>query len=228
MRDNQRRSRARRDELLHDLQQRLDEHERHGVQATVEMQQAARHAARENERLRALLRRKGVSDAEVEESLRLADPDPVDDKLVRNRRKGRASTAPRTPRLSSVAASLNVGQPETPAGSYPPRPLSGSSPGSTGGFSPLLEPPVMPREDHKPTSFAHWPGSSETTPSHLADPDVGRKSGTETSCDVAAAILASMQGHGDTGRARVVLGCTGPSSCTVKNTRVFDLLDEAA
>jgi hypothetical protein len=43
---------------------------------------------------------------------------------------------------------------------------------------------------------------------------------------VAATILASMQGHGDTTQAWAALGCSGPSDCTVKNTRVLELLDE--
>ncbi|KAK3933919.1 hypothetical protein QBC46DRAFT_400959 [Diplogelasinospora grovesii] len=94
VRDNQRRFRARRDELLRDLQQRLDEHERLGIQATLEMQQAARHVARENERLRALLLRKGVSDAEVEEFLRCGDPNPVDDKPVHHQLARRAGAVP--------------------------------------------------------------------------------------------------------------------------------------
>ena len=76
------------------------------------------------------------------------------------------------------------------------------------------------------TFLGDWPGSGDTTTSYLTDPDVRYKSGMETSCEVVAAILANMYGYVDTSRVRVVLGCTGPSDYVIKNTRVFDLLDE--
>jgi len=49
----------------------------------------------------------------------------------------------------------------------------------------------------------------------------------ETSYKVVATILANIQGHADTTRIQVVLGYTGLNDYTIKNTRVFDLLDEA-
>lgn len=55
----------------------------------------------------------------------------------------------------------------------------------------------------------------------------GVESALETSCDTAATILADFQGHGDTGRARVALGCVSNKSCIVKNTEVFRLIDES-
>lgn len=212
---------------MRDLQQRLDEHERRGVQATLEMQQAARHAARENEKLRALLLRKGVSDAEVQEFLRHEDPNNVDDRRNRQQLTARPPAASGTPGVSSVAALLNGQQLGTPPRSRHLGPLPGSSHGRRDANSSLLEQPVMPREDETTPSWAEWPGPSEATSSHLSDPVGCHESGMETSCDVAAAILADMQGHGDTSRVRVVLGCTQPGECIVKNTRVFDLLDEA-
>ncbi|KAM4058781.1 hypothetical protein HRG_014746 [Hirsutella rhossiliensis] len=47
----------------------------------------------------------------------------------------------------------------------------------------------------------------------------------ETSCDVAAAILVQLHDQTDSVGARVALGCTGTSSCSVKNTRIFQLMD---
>ncbi|OIW32812.1 hypothetical protein CONLIGDRAFT_153727 [Coniochaeta ligniaria NRRL 30616] len=229
VRENQRRSRARRDELLRDLQQRLDEHERLGFQATLEMQQAALQVARENESLRTLLLQKGVSDAEVAEFLRHGGPTPVDDiQLVQTRLPCRARATTSIPRVASVTALLNPDQPKTPpAYSRLPETLPRSPPRTNEGISQGIEPPATPSLDDTPASTAAWPSTGESTPLQLPEPDIGRNSGMETSCDVAAAILANMQGHEDTSRARVVLGCTSPSNCIVKNTRVFDLLDEA-
>ncbi|OIW25738.1 hypothetical protein CONLIGDRAFT_708505 [Coniochaeta ligniaria NRRL 30616] len=205
-RDNQRSSRARRKELIDELQQRLAVHERRGVQATLEMQQAARRVAQENERLRALLMRKGVTKDEVEEWLHGSPEAAVDWR----RPVGRP---PPTPAPSSTW--------------YPPGPLSASSftsadsvPRSGRSFAP-------PDEGHTSVSPASLVGSGEPTATSLAERVATCcTSGTETSCEVAAAILANMQGHGDPSRARAALGCTGPSDCTVKNTRVLELLDE--
>ncbi|KAK1774695.1 hypothetical protein QBC45DRAFT_424143 [Copromyces sp. CBS 386.78] len=227
VRENQRRSRARREELMRDLQRRLDEQERLGVQATIEMQQAARQVSHENERLRALLFQKGVSNAEVEEFLGRGDPGPIDAQLVQNCLVTRASTASSTPRVSSVTALLNVEQPKKPARNCNLESLCENPPRRKEENSRLFEPIGTPHEDDTPSFLGDWPRSSETSPSHLPDPDVRYESGMETSCDVAAAILANMHGHADTSRVRVILGCTGPSDCIVKNTRVFDLLDEA-
>lgn len=195
---------------MRDLQRRLDEQERLGAQATFEMQQAARQVAHENKRLRALLSQKGVSDAEVDEFLGRGDPSLIDNQQVQNR------LVP------------NAEQPKTPARSCNLELLCENPPRRTEENSRLREPIGPPDEDDTPTVLNDWPCSSETSSSHLADPDVCYNSGMETSCDVAAAILANMHGHADTSRIRVVLGCTGPSDCIVKNTRVFDLLDEAA
>lgn len=65
-RENQRRSRARRREYVEDLQRRLQEYERRGVEATLQMQQAAKAVALENEMLRGLLHARGVSQHDID------------------------------------------------------------------------------------------------------------------------------------------------------------------
>ncbi|QUC22581.1 uncharacterized protein UV8b_06822 [Ustilaginoidea virens] len=62
IRDNQRRSRARRREYLQELEQRLRVCELQGVEASAEVQMAARRVANENRQLRELLNRCGVSE----------------------------------------------------------------------------------------------------------------------------------------------------------------------
>lgn len=65
IRDNQRRSRARRKEYLSELESKLSHCERVGVEASAEIQSAARKVLEENHRLRGLLRRYGIREEEI-------------------------------------------------------------------------------------------------------------------------------------------------------------------
>ncbi|KJK82885.1 hypothetical protein H634G_02022 [Metarhizium anisopliae BRIP 53293] len=69
IRDNQRRSRARRKEYVENLERKVQEYERRGVEATLEMQQAARTVAVENARLKMMLASLGVSEGDVDDFL---------------------------------------------------------------------------------------------------------------------------------------------------------------
>jgi hypothetical protein len=66
IRDNQRRSRARRKEYLQELEARLRQCELHGIEASAEIQMAARKVADENKKLRALLAQHGIRDDTIE------------------------------------------------------------------------------------------------------------------------------------------------------------------
>ncbi|KAL2070752.1 hypothetical protein VTL71DRAFT_13778 [Oculimacula yallundae] len=66
IRDNQRRSRARRKEYLQELETRLRQCELLGVEASSEIQTAARRVAEENRQLRTLLLQHGVKDEGIE------------------------------------------------------------------------------------------------------------------------------------------------------------------
>jgi hypothetical protein len=69
VRENQRRSRHRRKELVSELQQRISNYEQKEVQATILVQTAARKVDRQNAQLRKLLGIKGVSSEEIDEFL---------------------------------------------------------------------------------------------------------------------------------------------------------------
>ncbi|KAJ4989597.1 hypothetical protein SVAN01_04974 [Stagonosporopsis vannaccii] len=69
IRNNQRRSRTRRRELINDLQSRVQEFELRGVAAAQGIQRAARKVAEENSRLRSLLARHSVSREEADSYL---------------------------------------------------------------------------------------------------------------------------------------------------------------
>ncbi|KAM0717439.1 hypothetical protein Q7P37_007291 [Cladosporium fusiforme] len=66
IRDNQRRSRARRSEYLKDLESRYRNCEQVGVSASAEIQAAAKSVVEENRRLRNLLKAYGIPDAEID------------------------------------------------------------------------------------------------------------------------------------------------------------------
>ncbi|KAF9874903.1 hypothetical protein CkaCkLH20_07597 [Colletotrichum karsti] len=75
IRDNQRRSRARHKEFVDELQRKVQEYEKRGVEATVQMQKAARDVSIENARLKSLLASRGVSAEQIEAYLRSFDDD---------------------------------------------------------------------------------------------------------------------------------------------------------
>ncbi|KAF1924266.1 uncharacterized protein M421DRAFT_294590 [Didymella exigua CBS 183.55] len=65
IRDNQRRSRARRKEYLQELEAKLRGCEQVGIETSTEIQGAARKVLDENRKLRSLLLERGVSDADI-------------------------------------------------------------------------------------------------------------------------------------------------------------------
>ncbi|KAG9247370.1 hypothetical protein BJ878DRAFT_190959 [Calycina marina] len=69
IRENQRRSRARRKEYLGEVEARLQQCERLGVAASSDIQMVARRVAEENSQLRELLAKHGIGNDEVEEHL---------------------------------------------------------------------------------------------------------------------------------------------------------------
>ncbi|KAI5805214.1 hypothetical protein EDC01DRAFT_642629 [Geopyxis carbonaria] len=73
LRENQRRSRLRKKEYLASLEARFRDCQRTGIEASVEIQNAAKRVVRENQKLRGLLRIRGVPDSEVELWLRSGD-----------------------------------------------------------------------------------------------------------------------------------------------------------
>ncbi|KAI0013107.1 hypothetical protein F4779DRAFT_477152 [Xylariaceae sp. FL0662B] len=75
VRDNQRRSRARRKEYVQELEKRVRMCELQGVEASFEIQQAARRVANDNKKLRTLLNNHGLSNESIDGFLRNGDGD---------------------------------------------------------------------------------------------------------------------------------------------------------
>ena len=70
VRNNQRRSRARRKEYLSEIEAKLRQYDSRGIEVTAEVQRAARGVISENRKLRRLLAHHGVADEQVESYLR--------------------------------------------------------------------------------------------------------------------------------------------------------------
>ena len=239
IRDNQRRSRARRKELIDDLKQRLRVFENEGAQATVEVQIAAQKVAKENDVLRSLLREHGVTDLEIEDSIRskLFPSDvPSAEKswlkakelssqllLPQDIRSGRLSnprfvdgrpsklvTQDDTHMTTSTTLSHQVYQGDMVTTSQAPSP--GSTKSCPQWHDTLTTAPLY-------NDVAIQPIEAQEVDSHRHSAD------DTTSCEIAASIIASMRGHVDAEEARAELGCSSSLSCMVKNTTIFQRMD---
>ncbi|KAI1394080.1 uncharacterized protein F4822DRAFT_36209 [Hypoxylon trugodes] len=77
LRDNQRKSRARRKEYVNSIERQLRDYHRRGVESTAEIQRAARRVAEENKKMRALLNRIGFDDGSISCFLQTGSLDPA-------------------------------------------------------------------------------------------------------------------------------------------------------
>ncbi|KAF3169460.1 hypothetical protein EYR41_007678 [Orbilia oligospora] len=205
IRNNQRRSRAKHKELVNSLQQRLREYEAQSIQASAEMQRAARKVALENKRLRMLLQQKGVSSAEV-------------DRYVSSFESGLQFEAPRD-LVSRHRKSQNFALNEI----Y--QKVVSHSPGSSeneGVPSNMDDGVVTLGSKNMTLGDTIAKSRCEGIESSTSPAD----SGFETSCEKAADIILQMRGDDDEQSVFSRLGCGRPGSCTMRNTTIFQLLDE--
>ncbi|KAK6516137.1 hypothetical protein TWF506_006047 [Arthrobotrys conoides] len=202
IRDNQRRSRANKKEYVASLEQKLAEYNARGVQATIEMQTAARAVALENERLRRLLDEVGVSSERINSYLQSfsVSPEPQAQKLE-------------IPQSIQCEKSPGVTQP-----------CAGPCGGSRKSADErVLPPPNMPEPEVHEVSpaeiFKTGPGLCSESG---GDPTL------ETPCEAAASIILQMKGHGDRNAIYTKFGCKSSSmtNCTIRNTDLFRIMDE--
>lgn len=243
-RERQRRSRARRRELIDDLSRQLDEYKRRDAQATQEMQRAARAVSDENQRLRALLRLRGVSPSEVRRylaSFPSSASSSINSALPTATRVSSSSLPTRsTPTIAKMSPTAPATAPEpglpkpalSPSGgrrsldvARPQRQADGDELCQRPGYDGTQYLEQVERSIDSvlpPMSDCFCPPGPPTE-----DTDRSRAEMLETSCDAAAAILVELHGQAtDLGRTRAALGCNGGSSCSVKNTTLFRLMDD--
>ncbi|KAI3332587.1 hypothetical protein F4824DRAFT_289977 [Ustulina deusta] len=198
-RANQQRSRARRTAYLAGLEARVRELEARDARATLEMQRAAREVAWTNERLVELLAASGVSRARVDEFLR---------RCCQERRDCGAAAPGSNGGGGGGGGAMVVVAGAVDAEASQTRPAECESEGEGGDGGADMAPERRSSGD---------------------DDDVeggGRERTLVTSCEAAASIIAGFQGHGDVSQARMALGCDGAADCLVRNTRLFQLMDE--
>lgn len=258
IRDNQRRSRARHREFVETLQRKVQEYERQGVHATLEMQRAARDVAVENARLRSLLTQRGVSEDEIEgylvslksggesgfEARRLvglgADGSGSSRRSISAASEtsvpsARGSISPgpgsRPDRGSSGPMSLkhliNEDDPST-QGLPTLRALEPSPSSDAGALHPGYGSLLAPRHTEFHPFAASQPRSPASRDFGMSPPATfsAASSPHEMPCNTAAQIIAGAQGHGDEQRARRAIGCQDSSECMVRNTTVFQALED--
>lgn len=225
-RQNQQRSRERHREYVASLERRLSEYENHGAQATIEMQNAARAVAVKNERLLALLDLHGIPRHEIDAFLDTADVAgdtslpaglPMDYDTSSEHKTQQVLTFPSPsprngtwpePRTMTTYHQYRDGPPVDIHVQANLNPDTKFLP--NGSTDKVCNPP-----SHRMLDMA----GSNAPPPH-------KSTGEVTSCEDAASILASLRGHGDVYEARAALGCAPWSSCSVKNTRLFQLMNE--
>jgi hypothetical protein len=196
-----------------------------GVRATQEVQIAGRKTAEENKRLRALLKLRGVTEAEIELFLH-SDPEP--DFTVTSQQQnlslgsstawqhrqqrhdtsdvaplGRSQSRELLPLPDSANNVANEGSPKADS-------LEDTS------SKRRTERVIAPKGDN-----AVCPEESPAGVSGSHNSSIG---GEMTSCEVAASIIAGLRGYRDVNDVREELGCTS-ADCTVKNMTLFEILD---
>lgn len=262
IRENQRRSRNRRKELIEDLQGRLNEYERKGVEATQDMQRAARKVALENTRLQNLLTRHGVSREEVEAYLQSFDETEAprdtsaDTAMIPAHYYNEVTVYTQSPVPHAVHFQNNY--PSAGPGTIniinnigsirpsesrntnctiiapQPKPLEPIAIPPTRMAEPLPQQPTNNHHEAQSTCTPDEPGcptTSECFCPPTATPKVrSLGTGLEISCETAATIIVEMRGDGnvDIESIRASLGCKGREECSVKNSKVLQIMDEGA
>jgi hypothetical protein len=229
-------------------------YERDGIEATHDMQRAARKVAQENSRLRRLLAHHGISQEEIDIYLRSFDED---------KSPNEASTAPATAPvpscsgMSGVIFAHRLGVAETlgQARSVGTR-TGNNNPNHQCLTEHQLDGVCAVRHLTTPEPFFDARTQTEALSSRVTEkhydaqenlklddsecpntrdcfcpPTIKRNtqsltSGLEISCDTAATIIIEMRGDGDVESVRKSLGCSGHEECNVRNSTVLQILDE--
>ena len=197
------------------MRTRIQDYEQRGVHASLELQQAALKVAWENERLRSLMASKGIARQEIELYLEHCRRGVMTPYLLQDGghtpsdgMAGSPSTALRSS-PQHLSPKSNAQQDIHLIGVE--FRLENTLPGATTDTSIDLVPLLV-----QSISRPHVSCTDNVDPSNAPN---------ETSCEVAATIIASMRWQGDEEEIRIELGCDGRRECTVRNTTVFQIMD---
>lgn len=222
---------------MEDLQRKIRTYETQGVQATLDMQRAARAVALENARLRSLLASKGVSGDEVEKYL--ASPgggyqsrreEGTERGCCHEKRPGGPEVVARDTTPSSLVSSSSTAA-DAGALMCLKRLVNEDGPHPFGSLETQLETSENRTVSTDSRARLETPDSAASTPSSVQTtlPSLRMMSLSphEMSCTAAAEIIAGSHGHGDNSMARTALGCTDVSHCVIRNTQVLEVLQNS-
>lgn len=215
IRNNQRKSRARRKDYLHGVEERLRRFEQRGVEASIELQSAARLVADENTQLRSLLKSHGVTEFEVNEFLQ--------NNSFSRRLSGRSYNRLSTINDNSAELVKSTVSPLLETTRELPAPTD-RRPSSRQrnydehiGLSEQTEVTSEVVQD-KPQSLNSYSDSSSESNSM---PEMSNA----TSCMVAATIIAGMRDDRTSEEISAELGCPSGTDCKVNNVTIFEIMD---
>lgn len=197
LRENQRRSRQRKKEYLVSLEARFRECQRTGIEASIEIQNAAKRVVRENGRLRELLRRKGVSEAEIDAFVN-----------AEGEEEGRSAVETVVKRLGKIpcggaAGGETCSKRKTPSQRSPARsasacctPQPATNPSPCSAASEADFPQVPEYLPSPPSSVCSYPSSKGCQGSVSPFPPRARPAPTQTTCQPASVAPRFIQPTG--------------------------------
>ncbi|OTA38067.1 hypothetical protein BTJ68_02145 [Hortaea werneckii EXF-2000] len=231
IRDNQRRSRARRKEYLQELETKYRTCEQVGVEASAEIQSAARRVLDENKRLRQLLKQQGLNDAEIDGM--------QDDKADQMQYPNAASALE-----GMIGQRKACGSGDGGCGSgntTPPQERSAAQTTIIPKSEPMSAPPQLPHDysidfndtmgawdagqyqngHNQHTQDSHWTEDQQFQGMHLPQRE------DSSSCFAAAGAIRTIKP--DLGyELETELGCGDGADCVVPNARIFNMMDRYA
>lgn len=249
---NQRAFRSRRQQYIKELEEKLRAHEQAGVQATSQVQMAARVVARENAVLRTLVRDKtGCSEQQLNSYLSSALwPVPEEPGETLGHILSRNET--------SLGVVLHAGKKESPAAECHLVVDYHLRPSPSGSAAPIPQPQPYIGGDRKrhDDHTQHVPSDkavadlddneSTTTDQDMAGleshrsfdfgsagidennmSDFDRQQGPSMSCEEAAKIISSISTMDSSSDIREQLGCTSVGTCNVDNMQVFQIMGQS-
>lgn len=221
IRENQRRSRARRKEYVEGMQRKLQDFEGKGVSATLEMQQAARDVAIENSRLRLLLAHSGVNIDAVENFLQSFKGQDASEAEHYAAKIATAESIAALGRSSTVATLFpehaHVDKLAVLASASMQQSASGHD--SDGTIT----------SDDSTTGLSTGPVTPSSSNLNAPSPSDGDFEPPQTmSCDAAAHIIAQMQGCGLREPSKGTLENSSQNDYLIQNSAFLKILEAAS
>lgn len=249
---NQRNFRSRRQQYTKELEEKLRAYDQAGVQATSQVQMAARVVARENVLLRNLVREMtGCSEQQLNSYLSSAlrpGPERAGETRAFGPPLPRIETSPSLlpsadKKESPVAQShlepdyvSGLGQSGSAAPNPLPRPYVGTDPRCHNNHNPYLPSDKVLADSngsesvdtsYNPKLESHRSFDSGSTGVRGKSSEFNKQQGPSMSCEEAAAIISSIGIIDGPRDIREQLGCTSVGTCNVNNMEVFQVMEEA-